>query len=61
MLLTEYCTILKYCFTIPLFSIDDVCHVCCKACLNLFEEHAFHCRELGDFKYMHDFVWDVKK
>jgi hypothetical protein len=44
---------------IPLFSIDEVCPVCRKACLDKFGEHAVHCRELSDFKYRHDFVRDV--
>jgi hypothetical protein len=44
---------------IPLFSIDEVCHICHKACLDNFGEHAVHCRELPGFKYRHDFVRDV--
>jgi hypothetical protein len=39
--------------------IDEVCHVCRKACLGKFGKHAVHCRELPDFKYRHDFVRDV--
>ena len=38
------------------FSIDEVCPVCRKACLDTFGEHVVHCKELPDFKYKHDFV-----
>jgi hypothetical protein len=55
----EYCTILKYHIMILLFSIDGVCHVCRKACLDNFGEHAIHCRELLGFKYRHDFIQDA--
>ncbi|KAK2440731.1 hypothetical protein QL285_012108 [Trifolium repens] len=55
----EYRTILKYRLMIPLFPIDEVCHVCRKACLDNFGEHAVHCREFLGFKYRHDFVRDV--
>lgn len=44
---------------IPLFPIDEVFHVCCKACLDTFEKHVIHCMELPGFKYQHDFVRDV--
>ena len=44
---------------IPLFHIDEVCHICRKACLDTFGEHAIHCKELNGFKYIHDFVMDV--
>jgi hypothetical protein len=44
---------------IPLFSKDEVCPVCRKACLDTFGEHAIYCRELPDFKYRHDLVRDV--
>ncbi|MCI11580.1 auxilin-like protein [Trifolium medium] len=44
---------------IPLFSIDEVCPVCRKACLYNFGDHTVHCRELPGFKYRHDFVQDV--
>jgi len=44
---------------IPLFLIDEVCHVYRKACLDTFGEHAVHCKELLDFKYRHGFVRDV--
>ncbi|PNX96876.1 auxilin-like protein [Trifolium pratense] len=55
----EYRTILKYCLMIPLFPADELCHVCRKACMDRFGEHAVHCRELTGFKYRHDFVRDV--
>jgi len=55
----EYRTILRYRLMIPLFSIDEVCPVCRKACLDTFGEHVVHCKELPDFKYRHDFVRDV--
>ncbi|KAK2442574.1 hypothetical protein QL285_013758 [Trifolium repens] len=55
----EYRTILRYRLMIPLFPIDEVCPVCCKACLDQFGEHAVHCKELPGFKYRHDFVKDV--
>ena len=44
---------------IPLFSIDETCHICHKACLDTFGGHVVHCKELTGFKYMHDFVRDV--
>jgi len=34
-------------------------YVCRKACLDTFGEHVVHCKELHDFKYIHDFVRDV--
>jgi hypothetical protein len=55
----KYCTSLRYRLVIPLFPIDEVCHICRKVCLNTFGEHVVHCKELLDFKYMHDFVRDV--
>ena len=55
----EYHTILRYPLMIPLFSIDEVCPVCRKACLDTFEEHAVHCQELSGFKHIHDFVRDL--
>jgi hypothetical protein len=55
----EYHTVLKYRLMISLFLVDEVCLVCCKACLNSFGEHAAHCRELLSFKYKHVFVRDV--
>ena len=55
----EYRTILRYRLMIPLFSIDEVCPVCRKACLDTFGEHVVHCKELFGFKYRHDFVRDV--
>jgi hypothetical protein len=57
--MVEYRTILRYRLMIPLFPIDEVCPVCRKACLDTFGEHVVHCKELPDFKYMHDFVRDV--
>ncbi|GKE12295.1 hypothetical protein Tco_1415846 [Tanacetum coccineum] len=44
---------------IPLFSVDAICPVCRKACLDSFGEHAVHCKELSGFKYRHDMVRDV--
>ncbi|MCI56077.1 auxilin-like protein, partial [Trifolium medium] len=55
----EYRTILRYRLMIPLFPKDEVCLVCRKACLDTFEEHAAHCRELPGFKDRHDLVRDV--
>jgi len=54
-----YRTILRYRLMIPLFSIDEVCPVCRKACLNTFGEHVVHCKELFGFKFRHDFVRDL--
>jgi hypothetical protein len=48
----EYCTILKYRMIIALFSVDEVCLSCRKACLDRFEEHEIYCLELSCFKYM---------
>jgi hypothetical protein len=31
---------------IPLFRIDEVCHICRKACLNTFGEYTVHCKKL---------------
>ncbi|GKA36261.1 hypothetical protein Tco_0722752 [Tanacetum coccineum] len=47
----EYRTILKCRLMIPLFPVDAIYHVCRKACLDSFEEHAVHCKELPGFKY----------
>jgi hypothetical protein len=44
---------------IPLFPIDVAFHVCRKACLDTFGEHAVHCKKLPSFKYRHDSVRDV--
>nr|GEY04309.1 hypothetical protein [Tanacetum cinerariifolium] len=55
----EYRTILKYRLMIPLFSVDAICSFCRKACLDSFEKHAIHCKELPGFKYRHDMVRDV--
>ncbi|GKE52298.1 hypothetical protein Tco_1487454 [Tanacetum coccineum] len=59
MSLVEYRTILKYCLMIPLFSVDAICPICRKACLDSFSEHAVHCKELTGFKYRQDMVRDV--
>ncbi|GKA76467.1 hypothetical protein Tco_0782928 [Tanacetum coccineum] len=55
----EYRTILKYHLMIPLFLVDEICLVCCKACLDSFGEHVVHCKELPGFKYRHNMVRDV--
>ncbi|KAK2458308.1 hypothetical protein QL285_005484 [Trifolium repens] len=56
----EYRAILRYRLMISLFSKDEVCPVCHKACfLDTFGEHAAHCRELPDFKYRHNLIRDV--
>ncbi|GJV81438.1 putative reverse transcriptase domain-containing protein [Tanacetum coccineum] len=52
----EYRTILKHHLKILLFSVDAICPVCRKACLDSFGEHAVHCKELPGFKYRHDMV-----
>jgi hypothetical protein len=52
----RYHTILKYRLIVSLFSVDEVCFVCRKACLYNFGEYAVHCRELSDFKCRHDFI-----
>lgn len=44
---------------IPLFSIDEVCHVCRKVCLDTFRERVIHCTNLSSFKWWHDLVRDV--
>jgi hypothetical protein len=44
---------------IPLFPVDEVCPICRKACLDRFEEHVVHFRELPGFKYRHDLVQNV--
>ncbi|GJX36954.1 putative reverse transcriptase domain-containing protein [Tanacetum coccineum] len=49
----------KYRLMIPLFPVDAICHVCRKACLDSFGEHAVHCKELSGIKYRHDMVRDV--
>ena len=59
MSLVVYLTILIYRLVIPSLSIDEVCHVCRKACLDTFEKHAIHCKKLFGFKYRHEFVRDV--
>ncbi|PNX59641.1 auxilin-like protein, partial [Trifolium pratense] len=59
MSLVEYCTILRYRLMILIFLKDEVFPVCRKACLDTFEDHAVHCRELPGFKYRHDLVRDV--
>ncbi|GJV46673.1 hypothetical protein Tco_1431209 [Tanacetum coccineum] len=52
----EYRSILKYRLMIPLFSVDAICPVCRKACLDSFGEHVVHCKELPRFKHRHDIV-----
>ena len=47
-----------YRFMIPIFSTDEIC-LCCKTCLNSFEKHAVHCKELSGFKYRHAIIRDV--
>jgi len=42
----NYHIILKYRLMIPLFYIGEVCSVCCKTCLDAFEEHAIKRPEL---------------
>jgi hypothetical protein len=55
----EYRTILIY-HMIPLFLIDEVCHVCRKTCLDTFAEHTYHCLELRDFKIQaRDVLFDI--
>jgi hypothetical protein len=44
MSLMESRAILKYRLMIPLFSVDEICPVCHKACLDNFGEHAIHCK-----------------
>ncbi|PNX84466.1 auxilin-like protein [Trifolium pratense] len=55
----EFLSVLKYRPMISLFPANEVCPVCRKACLDRFVEHAFHCRELPDYKYRHDFVRNI--
>nr|GEZ10239.1 hypothetical protein [Tanacetum cinerariifolium] len=59
MSLVEYRTILKHRLMIPLFTVDVICPVCRKACLDSFGEHAVHYKELSGFKYQHDMVRGV--
>nr|GEY48359.1 putative exostosin-like protein [Tanacetum cinerariifolium] len=59
MSLVEYRTILKYRLMILLFSVDVICPVCRKACLDSFGKHVVHCKELPGFKYRHDMIMDV--
>ncbi|GJY86263.1 putative reverse transcriptase domain-containing protein [Tanacetum coccineum] len=55
----EYRTIMKYRLMIPLFPVDEICPVYCKACLDSFREHVIHYKEFISFKYRHDMVRDV--
>nr|GFB69696.1 putative reverse transcriptase domain-containing protein [Tanacetum cinerariifolium] len=57
--LVEYHIILKYRLMIPLLSVDAICPVCRKACLDSFGEHVVHCKELPGFNYRHDMLRDV--
>ncbi|KAJ0869042.1 hypothetical protein HanRHA438_Chr11g0484841 [Helianthus annuus] len=55
----EYRAILKYRLMIPMYSEDETCPVCHKACMDKYGEHAIHYKELPGFKYRHDWVRDV--
>ncbi|KAJ0491738.1 putative exostosin [Helianthus annuus] len=44
---------------IPMYSEDETCPFCRKACMDKYGEHAIHCKELLGFKYRHDWVRDV--
>ena len=55
----EYRIILRYRYMILLFSINEVCHVYHKTCMDTFEEHVVHCKKHYGFKYIHDFVRDI--
>ncbi|MFS7939429.1 putative exostosin [Helianthus anomalus] len=55
----EYRAILKYWLMIPMYSEDETCLTCRKACMDKYGEHAVHCKELPGFKYRHDLVRDV--
>ncbi|KAJ0492588.1 putative exostosin [Helianthus annuus] len=46
----EYRSILKYRLMIPMLPNDETCPVCRKACLDKYEEHVLHCRELSSLK-----------
>ncbi|MFS7964556.1 hypothetical protein Hanom_Chr08g00751751 [Helianthus anomalus] len=39
--------------------LDEPYPACRKVCLDTFGEHVGHCKELHEFKYMHDLVRDV--
>ena len=52
-------TILRYNLMIPLFSIDEVCPIFHRVCLDIFGEHVVHCKELPGFMSRCDFVRDV--
>jgi len=45
----QYHIILRYCLVVPLFLIDEVCHVFSKVCLYIIGEHTIYCKELPDF------------
>ncbi|GJY64055.1 gag-pol polyprotein [Tanacetum coccineum] len=49
----EYHIILEYRFMISLFLVDAIYPVCGKTCLDSFEEHAVHYKELSGIKYRH--------
>ncbi|KAJ0837048.1 putative exostosin [Helianthus annuus] len=55
----EYKTVLNYQLMIPLFLVDEPCPICHKVCLDNFDEHAVHCKELHAFKYRHKLVRDI--
>ncbi|GJZ39757.1 hypothetical protein Tco_0586320 [Tanacetum coccineum] len=52
----EYRTIPKYRLMIPLFPVDVICLVCCKACLDSFGEHAVHYKEIPRVKLSRGFT-----
>jgi len=56
---SKNCNIVKYHIMAPLFSIDEVCHVCSKVYLNTFGKHACYYKELSGFKCRHHFVKKV--
>lgn len=53
------CYILMYYLIITLFSIDEVCLVCRKACLNTLESTQFIVENVQDSNTWHEFVRDV--
>lgn len=55
----KYFIILIYHLMIILFLIDEVFSICYKMCLDTFEKHEVHCKELSEFKYQHVFIRDV--
>ncbi|MFS7995492.1 hypothetical protein Hanom_Chr12g01118541 [Helianthus anomalus] len=55
----EYRVILKYRLMILMYPKDEICPICCKACVDKYGEHTVHCKELPWFKYRHDWVQDT--